>query len=317
MANRSRGALEEGSVVFNNETEKNITFDAASFQNVGFSSPPAVKLQSIGTPAIGQRNLIFDDRSRISPNYTHAELLTPTIGSAPATTNTVATKYSFLNNVTPKTKSKVIDSNEGITIPFSNAQFVESSKVQIFFQIRFLRFDDHVADGFRLGLVNKATIDQGTDATPIGSAETQELSYQLFINESAVWKSVSSGTDGYFYIDMPTINSAKSGTTSSSDFHWFRLDLSSGTESVADLSGLFIRNQADSNEKMFITNAMVVNHSSGNIPNSFDEASVIFGDVQVNSNILVSFTNVTTNGMKVITSAPFKGTIRYLCSTNG
>lgn len=38
---------------------------------------------------------------------------------------------------------------------------------------------------------------------------------------------------------------------------------------------------------------------------------------QINANILVSFTNVTTTGMKVIVSAPFTGTIRYLCSTNG
>ena len=38
---------------------------------------------------------------------------------------------------------------------------------------------------------------------------------------------------------------------------------------------------------------------------------------QINANIMVSFTNVTTTGMKVIVSAPFTGTIRYLCSTNG
>jgi hypothetical protein len=36
-----------------------------------------------------------------------------------------------------------------------------------------------------------------------------------------------------------------------------------------------------------------------------------------NANIHVSFTNVTINGMTILTSAPFTGTIRYLCSTNG
>ena len=36
-----------------------------------------------------------------------------------------------------------------------------------------------------------------------------------------------------------------------------------------------------------------------------------------NANIHVAFTNVTITGMTVLTSAPFTGTIRYLCSTNG
>ena len=36
-----------------------------------------------------------------------------------------------------------------------------------------------------------------------------------------------------------------------------------------------------------------------------------------NGNIHVSFTNVTTSGMTIITSAPFTGTITYLCSVKG
>lgn len=47
MAQLSRGALEEGTVIFNNQTEINVEFDAASAQNIGFSSPPVVKLISV------------------------------------------------------------------------------------------------------------------------------------------------------------------------------------------------------------------------------------------------------------------------------
>ena len=51
MAQLSRGAIEEGAVIFNNQTEVAVTFAAASFQNKGFSSPPVVKL--IGTYGSG------------------------------------------------------------------------------------------------------------------------------------------------------------------------------------------------------------------------------------------------------------------------
>lgn len=43
----SRGSIEEGSAVFVNETEKNLTFSAASVQNKNFPSPPSVKLISV------------------------------------------------------------------------------------------------------------------------------------------------------------------------------------------------------------------------------------------------------------------------------
>ena len=47
MANLRTGAIEDGTVVFNNSTEVAVTFAAASFQNAGFKSPPVVKLISV------------------------------------------------------------------------------------------------------------------------------------------------------------------------------------------------------------------------------------------------------------------------------
>ncbi len=43
----SRGYIEEGTVSFANETEKSISFSAASAQTRNFPSPPAVKLISV------------------------------------------------------------------------------------------------------------------------------------------------------------------------------------------------------------------------------------------------------------------------------
>jgi len=40
-------------------------------------------------------------------------------------------------------------------------------------------------------------------------------------------------------------------------------------------------------------------------------------DSEGSPNVGVTFTNITTTGMKVITSAPFTGEIRYLCSVQG
>ena len=57
MANLSRGAIEEGTVIFSNNTEVAVAFDAASFQNVGFHSPPVVKLISVeGTGSDEMKN---------------------------------------------------------------------------------------------------------------------------------------------------------------------------------------------------------------------------------------------------------------------
>ena len=47
MAQLSRGAIEEGTVTFSHQTEVLVTFEAASIQNIGFSSPPIVKLISV------------------------------------------------------------------------------------------------------------------------------------------------------------------------------------------------------------------------------------------------------------------------------
>ena len=50
MPSQTRGSIEESAVVFSNfETEKTISFEAASFQNKNFPSPPVVKLISIST----------------------------------------------------------------------------------------------------------------------------------------------------------------------------------------------------------------------------------------------------------------------------
>lgn len=52
----SSGAIEEGSVTFNNESEKIINFAAGSFQNQEFTSVPIIKLLSIDGTGTGKGN---------------------------------------------------------------------------------------------------------------------------------------------------------------------------------------------------------------------------------------------------------------------
>lgn len=56
MASKSRGAIEEGSVTFNNESEKLVNFAASSFQNQGFPFVPVVKVISVDGSGIGNGN---------------------------------------------------------------------------------------------------------------------------------------------------------------------------------------------------------------------------------------------------------------------
>ena len=322
MASQSRGSIEEGTVSFTNHTERVITFTAASGANFAdFPSPPVVKLISVGDLSApgttGQKNLIFDNDNNIAATYTYPEFGTVTIATGlTPTNNTVASNYSFLNNITSKTKAKVLEKSAAITVPFDNTGFSNVSKVQIFFQLKFTGYDLGTADDFRLRFINKATIDSASDSIPSSSSQQQTLSYQLFINDSGAWKSVESGTNTDASINATELNAAKaSALVGSSDFQWFRLDLASSSEDVADLAGLYIRNLSSSNgETIHITNFLVLHHSTGTIP---DRIGDVFADTIQNSNIGVTFTNVTTTGMTVITSAPFTGTIRYLCSVQG
>tara|TARA_R110001592_G_scaffold188358_3_gene433523 strand:+ start:24207 stop:24479 length:273 start_codon:yes stop_codon:yes gene_type:complete len=74
---------------------------------------------------------------------------------------------------------------------------------------------------------------------------------------------------------------------------------------------------ANETEKTIIFSA-VSKGGSFNSPPAVKLTSVdSSGSGNGNANIGVTFSNITTTGMKVITTAPFTGEIRYLCSVQG
>ena len=116
------------------------------------------------------------------------------------------------------------------------------------------------------------------------------------------------------HIDMDEIITAHSGNPNTdNNYHWFRLDLSEGEESIADLGGLLVYNSSNSaGEKISGTDFVLVEYPDGSVDNISPLATT-----KANPNIGVTFTNVSSTGMKIQTTAPFTGTIRYLCSIQG
>ncbi len=317
MAQLSRGALEEGTVIFNHQTEINVTFDAASFQNIGFSTPPVVKLISVGTLVTGrgQTNLIFNTDGTTASTYTYSQEGSVSDLSSGAITNTaVAAGYTYLNDLPTPPKVKLLNPDARITIPFSNAEFSSGSLVQIFLQIKFTNFDSSATDNVRLRFINKSTIDSNSDTTPASASQTQILNSEVFINDAGTWKSIDVTNGSSVNLTMTEILAGKSSVASDGLFHWFRIDLTSGSETIADLAGLNIANEAtDAGETIRISDATVVEYPDGTVGG---ESPFIDSNIS-NANIGVTFKDVTVDGMTVITSAPFTGTVRYLCSVNG
>jgi hypothetical protein len=52
MPSKTRGSIEEGSIIFSNETEKTIVFEAVA-KGKRFNSPPAVSVISVGATNVG------------------------------------------------------------------------------------------------------------------------------------------------------------------------------------------------------------------------------------------------------------------------
>lgn len=315
MPSKTRGAIEEGTVVFNQETEKVITFTAASVQNKNFPSPPVVKLISAGTSISQgrvQKNLLFNDDGTQAHSYPAAG--TTSIFNVESTNSPVASGYSWLNTIPTIAKSKNMGQGSTVTIPFDNAGFTTSSFVQIFFQIKFTNFDNLANDNVTIRFVNKTTIDASSDSTPVLASQTIKLNSSVFINDSAAWdKLVTSTSLNNIDFNMQGILAVKTDVNTDGLFHWFRLDLKSGTGSIADLAGISVFNGGTAaGETIQITDVILVEYPSG----IRDDGDPTNTDL-VNSNIGVSFTDVTTTGMRVTTTAPFTGEIRYLCTVQG
>lgn len=328
MASKSRGAIEEGSIIFSNETEKTINFTATT-KNQAFSSPPSVKIITVQN-GVSSKLLLADNLMQKDLMYTRAGSYIPTFPVNGTTANAVPTaadpvsgiyEATLNNNDNLISHSKRLNgtANTTITVPFNNSSIVAGSLVQIFFQAKFDNWDVVASENFKLHFVNKTAVNAGSDSTPYSNAQTQALKYHLYMNDATTtsFKSVSSSSSSsaadILASDMNSVNTAFS---SAGKYIWFRLDLNSGVESITDLSAIAFENSAtDSNEYMYIANMMVFIWQEGASDwvayDQFDKSG------NSNPNVGINFLNVTTTSMKVQTSAPFSGVIRYLCSVQG
>ena len=137
------------------------------------------------------------------------------------------------------------------------------------------------------------------------------------MNNNSSWNLIESGTSANFKILGTELDDIVSDYSSGGNYHWFRLDITEGTEALSELGGLSFYNSATSStEYLYITDFFVIDWHSGVLGWNGKEPTNSPRTVE-QANIAVCFTSVTVNGMTIQTSAPFTGTIRYLCSVQG
>ena len=369
MASKSRGSIEEGTVTFSHETEKDVTFAAASFQNQNFPSPPVVKLISVGTDnslIAADKNLLIADDGTFAPTY-------PTLGAlglfeANGLYTIKDRRYSATLTHSPPSANSANDGKlilierfEGVTIPItSSTDITDDGLVQIYFLAKFFGFEADGNDEIFIYTVNKNTITISADSTPAQFAsQGVGLDMKLFVSLPEVgnsdlstptqdnieyrWREINSSdsvSTGLLELDplfIKNLDGSSSGADFENSFYWFKLEFKSlpgsgdsNNRKLSDLGGIFFYNTSNafgenlylSSVHAFIWDSSIA--SPGESERGWTEGvnlhstpKPIILTKEKNPSVGVTFTNVTTTGMKVQTTAPFTGTIRYLCSVNG
>ena len=346
MASQTRGSIEEGLSQFEHDTEKNITFDGATIGKAGFNSPPVVKLISASkyppTLLSNQKHLLYDASGNFVPTFPDTDEGDVTV----ATTNsTVESGYNGTINSAANIVGKVRRLADGdlMTVPFDNSMIKDNSIVQIFFQARF-HFWDGVEggsnDNFGIFFVNETAIKAATDATITASSEGVGVKCTLFINKinaqgESNWRVVTNQgpksamlTQVYRYQIADIVSNEQIPDDGVSPFHWFRLDVTKTTSAVSNapthdlrkFAGIHFKNFATAaSEKLDIADFFVFVWDGETMWEDAGTHNYLASPVSEisNSNIGVTFTNITVDDMKIQTTAPFTGWIRYLCSVQG
>lgn len=345
MASQTRGSIEEYSVTFSNETEKTITFQAASIQNKNFPSAPYVKVISAFTAETNvlyaEKNLLYDSDGGFVPTYTHSGTQTNEVA---ATTNALLpTEYRVLNNAKNiVSKARKIPYAGFLTVPFNNSYTKNTSVVQLFFQAKATETFES-GDDFRIYFVNATQIDANNDSTPSSASQTEQLGYEVYVNKNQVWTKIKSDVfDGQYYADIQEddVIAALGSNALGTGYVWFRVDVKNtadGTvrEDIKALKGFSFYNLFAADHNLLISDVSVVIWNDEQATLNWQDlkstgANETYDDfftptttnnfvpyLHTPSNIGVTFTDVTPTGMKIITSAPFIGVIRYLCSVQG
>jgi len=341
MPSQTRGSIEEGLSQFNHDTEKDITFEAADVDKAGFNGPPVVKLISASryppTLLSNQKDLLFNTSTgAFVPTYPTSPSTLPDSGEGQiqtVTTDNLNIKNGFAGTLNHSSniinKAMRLSANtQTVTIPFDNAHIRDNSLVQIFFQARFTDFDDHADDDIGVYFLNRATVLDATDSTPTSNSHTVGVKFSLFMNLAGDWRVVTNKenvNDNIWNIESQEIDDIVSTVHTENKFHWFRLDITkatsntdAGTEDLTQLSGISFRHSAATNEHFDIADLSVFVWDGGVA--RWDATHNYLGTLVshlTQANIGVTFTNITTDSMKIQTTAPFTGWIRYLCSVQG
>jgi hypothetical protein len=343
---RTSGKIEEGSVTFSNETEKDIVFTGVSTDPPGFGAAPVVKL--VGVTA-GKTKFMS-----AQSNLLHqTALFVPTqVNPNPYPTNQASGFFNLslhegamdLYRMTHPDYSSTISAEatnnyqyvrlgaaDQITMPFNAASLAsggEDSTVQLLFRAKFVNWDATADDYFTIWFINKTTIDAASDSTPLGPSQTQNLTSKAYMLVGNEWQSLNNLAFNYHTITGVHLNTLDNNFNNGK-WLWFKIDITKGTEALGDLGGFSFLHQNNSSETeyMQIANAFVFTWSSGydSVSNNYWSGDDLFnnpepvfsGNENFSPNIGISFSNVTNSGMKVRTSALFTGTIRYLCSEYG
>ncbi len=341
MPSQTRGSIEEGLSQFEHETEKNVNFDAALIGKAGFNGPPVVKLISASkyppTLLSNQKDLLFNTSTgAFVPTYPTSPVTLSDAGEGQiqtVTTDNITIKNGFAGTLNHSAnivnKAMRLSSNgQTVTIPFDNTHIKDDSLIQIFFQARFVDFDDQADDDIAVYFLNRETVLAANDQNPTEDAKGVGAKFSLFMNLEGDWRAVTNKENvinNAWFIESQEIDDIISTVHSASKFHWYRLDITKagsstdgGTEDLKQFSGISFRHSAHNNEHFDIADLSVFVWDGGVA--QWDATHNYLGSRVSeisNSNIGVTFTNVTTDSMKIQTTAPFTGWIRYLCSVQG
>tara|TARA_A100001015_G_scaffold86850_1_gene96549 strand:- start:1524 stop:2627 length:1104 start_codon:yes stop_codon:yes gene_type:complete len=367
MTRRNRGAIEEGTVNFVNETEKTIAF-AATLKNKAFDSPPSVTLIAAGADnslLAADKNLLISTDGSLAVTFPNNNLTGPSNAVGPYTIKD--RRYSDTLTHSPSTSGGIgrviVMSRFGrVTVPItSSASITDDGIVQIYFLARFINFDVDGNDEMYMYLINKTAITAATDDFPSNFAtENVGLDRKLFVSLPAVgnsdlstpnqnnidyrWREINSSTatnNGIIELDATFINnldgSGSGAEFSGSNFYWFKLELKSlpgsgdnQSRKLSSLGGiLFYNTSSTAGENIYLSSVHSFVWDSSIAASGEAEQGWIEGvnlhsspkpvilTKEKNPGVGVTFSNVTTTGMKITTSAPFTGEIRYLCSVQG
>ena len=341
MPSQTRGAIEEGLSQFTHDTEKDIVFEGADLDKAGFNGPPVVKLISASryppTLLSNQKDLLFNSTQNFVPTYTTAPSSLAESGPFTVTTTNTTIKGGFagtLNNASNLVNKgfRLTQNADTVTIPFDNSKVRDDSLIQVFFQARFTSWENDAADDTEIYFVNETQVEANNDGTPTDAADLSAVKYSLFMNKAGDWRAVTNrvNVDKQFaLLESQELDDIDSTFSSGGLWHWLRLDITKATSDVA----------SGPNHKLTSLKAFSFRHS----PNSGEGSELLeIADLSVfvwdggvarwdashnylgtevshltQANIGVTFTNVTTEGMKIQTTAPFTGWIRYLCSVQG